>query len=504
MKTFKVGDRVISINPVGNKFLNNCTGTVIEILSSSISVEFDEDIDGHAGSNSATGKDKHCWFVPPDWLRRIKAEGEENMEEKKTCYHCGEEITDYSYEELYIDGDYRYVCEDCVNEKYTKCYDCGDLMLNEDVAYFDNGTPYCQHCFDSNFVRCYECDNFVHIDGSMLIAGCYGDGHERICEDCYEHRYRTCEDCGAIYHEDDMNWGDWDGPYCNGCWNESHRDGYDGICDYHCGPELEFFDKDGEVRGAGFKGYGFELEVDNGGHDHDTAKMVVDKLNQRVYCASDGSINNGFEIISHPHTREAMEKLPIDDVLRWLVSQGYRSHDSGTCGLHLHASKLLFGDEEKDRIKNIAKIVLFYEIFWDDILKVSRRKPSQISSWANKYGMSKKETYEMVDKAVKNNHRSIGRYYAVNLSNSDTVEFRLMRGTLNVKTFWATLDFLMTTVENSKWIPLAKVDRPELWLRHMKPETLEYIRSRGAFASVVGERQVENNEENNEERGDEE
>ena len=58
--------------------------------------------------------------------------------------------------------------------------------------------------------------------------------------------------------------------------------------------------------------------------------------------------------------------------------------------------------------------------------------------WASKYGIMEniKNTY---DKAKKGN---LGRYVAVNLSNSSTVEIRIFRGTLNINTFYATLQLV--------------------------------------------------------------
>ena len=518
MATFKIGDRVkVKMGVLANK-----TGTVRYILpnchTEGILVEFDDIIiGGHNGRPQifvyyddfpTNLKDGHCYYMYKNSLEKIREKRRiikmELKEGKYICEGCGKEFDEWDIKSFRMDGEDHILCDDCFYENYSVCKICGEIMEIGDEEYVTyDGDAYCSRdCAMEDLRICYDCGCYIEDSSDEYsIASRYGNGHEVICGDCRDDHWRYCDDCDDLFYDDDLNHHEYgDCYYCDNCYDYHNRGDYDGINDYHDGPMLVYYDKDGTMEdqtGTDFKGYGFELEVDCGGHDHDNAKKVCDMLDEEVYCCSDGSIDDGFEIISHPHTREALEKMPMDDVLEWLRKQGYKSHDAKTCGLHIHASKLLFGEEEKDRIRNIAKIVMFYEIFWDDILKVSRRTEEQVNRWAKKYGRGKKDTYDMVDTAIKGGYYGGGRYFAVNLCNKHTVEFRLMRGTLKSETFWATLDFIMTTVENAKWIPLAQINKAELWLRHMKQETLDYIRSRGAFASVVGQNNTveENNEE---------
>ena len=87
----------------------------------------------------------------------------------------------------------------------------------------------------------------------------------------------------------------------------------------------------------------------------------------------------------------------------------------------------------------IAKILYFYEKFWNEILTFSRRTESQAEHWARRYGggiINPKETL----KHAKNSH--MGRYAAVNLENDATIEMRIFRGTLKYSTFIATLQMV--------------------------------------------------------------
>ena len=76
--------------------------------------------------------------------------------------------------------------------------------------------------------------------------------------------------------------------------------------------------------------FGVELEVDEGGKDNDNAaslKSIANVHEGNIYIKSDGSLEDGFEIVSHPMTLEYhTEEMNWKEVLREAVSMGYRSH----------------------------------------------------------------------------------------------------------------------------------------------------------------------------------
>ncbi len=81
----------------------------------------------------------------------------------------------------------------------------------------------------------------------------------------------------------------------------------------------------------------------------------------------------------------------------------------------------------------------FFEKFWDKILRFSRRTESQANHWASRYGSNTENPKETLKSAKSS---GLGRYTAVNLENTFTVELRIFRGTLRYKTFVATLQFV--------------------------------------------------------------
>jgi hypothetical protein len=217
-------------------------------------------------------------------------------------------------------------------------------------------------------------------------------------------------------------------------------------------------------------------------------------VDKHLYYNRDGSLgNNGFEIISLPHTEKALYEINWEEVLRQLIGNGFTSHNNKRCGLHMHVSRQLFGETEEERTNNIAKMVMFYEIFWEDIRRFSRRTESQVNSWARRYCEDSTPTEDNCKSIA--GSRSNGRYRAVNLNNAQTVEFRIMRGSLKYSTFMATLDFLITTAKNSLYIDWNNINDKNAWLEGINDTTIEYMKTRNCFGYTNNQEVEEGDEE---------
>ena len=70
------------------------------------------------------------------------------------------------------------------------------------------------------------------------------------------------------------------------------------------------------------------------------------------------------------------------------------------------------------------------EKHWDELLKFSRRTPRQLQRWAARYDY-KEQPKEILDNA-KVGATGNGRYSCINLENTNTIEFRMFRGTLKL------------------------------------------------------------------------
>lgn len=185
---------------------------------------------------------------------------------------------------------------------------------------------------------------------------------------------------------------------------------------------------------------GAEIEIDCGGKSDDVAKEVIDSIGKdNVYCKHDGSLSNGFEIVTHPATLEYHKTLPYESTFKMLTDKGYKSHNTTTCGLHIHVDRNYLGIDKLTQDLSISKLLYLFEKFWDKIVLVARRDSNY---YASRFYLGENET--PLDMYAKSKNAS--KYGAINLCHQNTVEIRIYKGTLNYNTFINTLEFTKVMV----------------------------------------------------------
>lgn len=306
------------------------------------------------------------------------------------------------------------------------CCVCGTLHPVEELTEFDDSWL-CSLCLHSETIVCQDCGERLWADDDA------GDGSTTLCQSCYDRYYTTCEDCARVIHQDDAYYES-DDDYearCYSC-HCRHADQRT-IHEYSYKPEPIFF-------GDGDRHYGIELEIDSGGECSENARRILDVANaggdEMLYIKRDGSLSDGMELVSHPATIDwHLNHFPWEKIMEKAKSMGYVSHQSGTCGLHFHVNRTAFGETREEQESCIARILYLHEVFWNELLKFSRRTEKQYQQWCARYGL--KEHPQEILKHAKGYGSC--RYTAVNLCNSDTVEFRIFRGTLRYLSFAAAL-----------------------------------------------------------------
>ncbi len=359
------------------------------------------------------------------------------MKENLTCSICGAILSEETFKEF--DG--KVMCENCFYEKTTVCDNCGDRIWRDDNE---------------------------------------GDRVYTLCSHCREYNYTTCEDCGRLIHNDDAFYEDGeDYPYCRECFEKLNDSA---IKNYSYKPEPIFY-------GSGNLFYGVELEIDKGGEINSNAQALLDIANkngEKIYCKHDGSINDGFEIVSHPMDLDYHQnKMSWKEVFDKAIDMGYYSHQTQTCGLHIHCSRSAFGEDYEQQEQAIGRVVFFVERHWNELVKLSRRTIDNLNHWAAKYATISDTTEETYKKAK---DKRMGRYVAVNLENYNTIEFRLFRGTLRYKTFIATLQLVDEicywainlsdkAMEELSWSDFVSRILPK------KAELIEYLKSKRLYVN---------------------
>lgn len=351
------------------------------------------------------------------------------MEEKIYCSHCGSFIDTDDYEEF--NGE--ILCSDCLDNYTTVCDCCGTRIWSEDAE---------------------------------------GDDYTSLCRQCYDYHYTRCEECDALIHNDDAYEYD-DSYFCHECYQRIRKNA--AIHEYGFKPEPIFY-------GDSNRYFGVELEIDGAGKDDEYAEELLDIANMReehIYIKTDGSLDDGMEIVSHPMSIEYHKDFCWEDIMHHAVRLGYRSHQTSTCGLHIHVNRESLGTDREEQDEVISRILYFVEHHWNELLKFSRRSEYAMNRWAARYGYENSPK-AIMDKAKKN----YGRYVAVNLCNYHTIEFRLFRGTLKYNTLIATLELVnqiceLAVLTNDEEI--AKLSWSEFVAGITEPELIQYLKERQLY-----------------------
>ncbi|MDE6426415.1 MAG: amidoligase family protein [Ruminococcus sp.] len=352
-----------------------------------------------------------------------------------------------------------------MEEEKIYCSHCGDIIEGDD---YDTiyGDPICQDCIDSYAVTCDRCDEFI------WDSDAYSDGNTCLCGHCYDNYYTRCEQCDTIIHNDDTYEYD-DGYYCHDCYQDIRRN--NSIHEYSYKPEPVFY-------GDSNRYFGVELEIDGAGKDNDYAEEILDIANEydeRIYIKSDGSLDDGMEIVTNPMSLDYHKSFCWEDIMHHAVRLGYRSHQTSTCGLHVHINRDSLGLDSDEQDEVISRILYFVEHHWNEMLKFSRRTEYNMNRWAARYGYENSPK-AIMDKAKKN----YGRYVAVNLCNYHTIEFRLFRGTLKYNTLIATLELVNKICELAVLMDddgISKISWSEFVSGITEPELIQYLKERNLY-----------------------
>jgi hypothetical protein len=200
---------------------------------------------------------------------------------------------------------------------------------------------------------------------------------------------------------------------------------------------------------------GFELETEVQSLDSG-AMYASSNLDGVAYLKHDGSIGNGFEIVTHPHTHQQYRdnsKLLWDTIDRLRTDYGARSWDTDTCGLHIHLSRKGFSSGA-----HLHRFIALVYHNAPQMMKLAGRK-TRFARFNDVY------TFDEYDRPVFSIKHKVGhpnrfmseRYSAVNTQNEHTIELRFFRGTMNTSGVLSALDLAQAMVEYTRELRLDDV-----------------------------------------------
>lgn len=416
----------------------------------------------------AADSDRRAQFV--EFVARRASAGGDAECLLEICHFFGSGFSNMVRHTVSTDGgDYRYLEMRLFFDRYS-VYDIGDTRhFLSRLLEAEDAEQCIEWLYDHDYIR--RCDDCNEWEWCQHMSSTWAED-DNICRSCIENSYTYSEyydahvysECArdaldrngrtVTIHEDDdvFHYDDDEDMYVHNEYSPAVRL----IGNYHSSKNFQRPQPSAWTRLK--KRYmGVELEVEVPGGDRigkvERLHKVIngEEFGAKAFFENDGSLSNGFEIITQPMGLDAHKEM-----WAWLKDpqsvRGLRSHNTSTCGLHVHISK-----ENLTKLQ-IAKIVTFIN---------DPGNESLIRAVARRYA----EGYcKIKGKKIGTAHYSEDRYEAVNITPRKTIEFRIFKGSLKYESVMAAIQFANAVVE---FCGLANVSIQEL----NEERFMEFIRN---------------------------
>lgn len=366
-------------------------------------------------------------------------------------------------------------CHVCIsdNTDLGVCDNCGIIENSCDLTYVDcDGVLVCEDCLDAFYVQCEQCGEWAIRDNYDCIRT--EDGRY-FCSD------RCAEYAGYHWSDNACGWIDYDDEH-----GDDYNEEFESLKYEYSNKNYKHF---GEMRKGQKHEYlvGAEIEVDSedtykGDMERDYFYKLIDMMKYEPHLKDDGSLEHGFEICSNAlSTKLFFEKEYWEKPFNHLKNAGWKSHDTGTCGLHFHVSKWFFGSTWKGQFNNVKKVIRFINDHYEDFNKMSRRHGDW--NWCETFDFEVNQKTTIYNLSYNHDRRyhtiNLERFTHTNGIEDGDMEFRICKGTLNPDTFLASADLFVRLARNSNKISWKNIGNVKLWLKGLKKETIAYLKDRG-------------------------
>lgn len=382
----------------------------------------------------------------------------------------------------------QYTVETHLKGKYaghTKCYIPARLLIRNNIA-VHNG-KYSHSIFDDyRYLSLYDVLNLKYcaIGHTVRTSNTtrYLLNNTRGCKVVYNGTfYRDCTYANVLKLGLKLQ--------CNSCGSHTDKVNHKGICvqcsrdnlsyeimDYSEKPQARFIRN---VRGklkafyrerAKFNLYnykGIELEVELRQGVSDAYKdVMIDEISriktvdgtEIFYVKRDGSLNYGFEIVSHPMTTNAWRNFDFAGFI--YKHRAYiKSFNTNTAGMHIHVSRNALGSYDAFKMLRMT-----YDFPAFSML-ISQRNASEHNEWAS---LQKSQLDNMKRIMVEyyrdgdynptpynqENTKVVkatgGHRGAWNFGNSATIECRLFKGQMKPEMFYKNIEYVDSIIDFAK------------------------------------------------------
>lgn len=327
-------------------------------------------------------------------------------------------------------GDH-YLCAIC-ETTHTFCGDCNSTISHKDVKTITGSkTQLCIECYRKKVFLCGNCGAEKPTAKRYEIISRREMTEKSLCHNCFVHL--TCNKCNYIPNQASVSYRFDTNNSCTECERVGVERGK-AIKSYATKPRPRIYgiaDTLQYIR-TPIPIYGIELEVstEKGIHSNSGIAESIDAaINaqpyQYIYIKSDGTIPQGFEIVTQPMTLKFLqENSLVDQIYEKAKEMEIISHDTGCCGMHIHVPKIIFTNGD---IYKISNIIYHNRTF---IELIGRRSATSHSQYRR---------CETVDNYT--NPKEHLKKYSQFAVRKHTCEFRCFRGTIIPQTIRASAEF---------------------------------------------------------------
>ena len=355
------------------------------------------------------------------------------------------------------------------DNEVVECASCYTPVSVDDVVHDTSISEnmYCSDCFRI----CERCESIGSVDDNWHTV----DQSNIWCESCTDHAAQWCDYCEEYTQYGTTYVSDRDYSFCEDCIGNAEYCEYcdeynmDGcsceldssvVHDYSYRPDPVFHSTNKDDRLF----FGIEIEVENGSrmgqeHKSNAAEYAQSHLEpiDLAYLKNDGSLSDGFEIVTHPMTHEFYmnEATELWDTLEYLRStMKMRSWGTSTCGLHIHISRT--GFKSGAHMHRFLNLVYSNEEFystlagressrWAKFDDVQQAKPDGVDENGYRTYKSYRSYRDKIERG-----RNTDRYSAVNTQNLHTLEMRIFRGSIKSTTVRSAISLAHASVEYTR------------------------------------------------------
>ena len=320
------------------------------------------------------------------------------------------------------------------------CAHCQANTPNNEQEFIEHNAV-CTGCwsdFWDEHTRCAWCDNITHIDDARYDD----DQYESYCPRCFDDFATTCGCCSQVWFAPDgLEFGDGNlcSTSCAQCCGANYRNS-DIIRPWRDRPSLKFINDVSEVVDADTYYLGMEIEIEGEG-TYDVSVEASPEF-PNLWVSTDGSLDTGYEWITHPGTFAAWMSGNVIDWGKWtrLVHEAVEPQEwYDTNGIHIHVSRNAF----RNSGSHLYRWMQFIQAHPQAVALIAGRGDAAYCRWDYS-----RDT--VARKKDAKGDRGSDRYRPINVQNDQTIEVRIFDGLTDPTHMKRALQFVHSTIEYTR------------------------------------------------------